>query len=656
MSYIMGIDTGGTNTDCVLLDSKTKELVASAKAFTTYPDLENGICNALDALGTGGYDDIKFVSLSTTLATNAIVESRGCRTGIILIGAVPEKPLPSDNVVLLKGKIDIKGRERILMSDKEIEDAISIMEKNVDAIAVSGYASVRNPVQELRVMDHIRKRTDIPVFCAHMLSGSLGFWERTTTAALNASLIKIIERFIQKTKTALHLKGIDAPIMIVRSDGTLMNESVAMERPVDTILSGPAASILGSRHLTGTDDALILDMGGTTSDIANMINGKVSINTEGATVGGWLTHCRAAEISTHGIGGDSFIYIGKEKNISVGPRKVKPLCIAGYECPELVGELSDLAPDTDALEKFNIFDCVQTRSDNSIDSLLYDKSSEKDRLIDTLKSGICSVYKLVSVHGFAETVISELVDEGSILHISFTPTDLLHITGEYKEYDCRLPRTALGYFAKQLHCSEDKTIRAIRKSIIKKLTYSCIQSAADFEHIKIDLLKDPVALYLLDKSFSTDSHEFLNTFFRLEKPLIGVGGPAAAWLPEVACKLNCQLIIPQHSDVANAIGAATACFAESAKALIRQTENHKYTAYLPDEKCEFNNYESCIHYAKQALDNYIRNKMKVYGADSSDFQVRIEANEIFTETFSSGKKHYIETRLTASSNADPVII
>lgn len=328
MAYVLGIDTGGTNTDCALLDRKTQRLVCSSKAPTTKEQLSLGISHAIDDLDIPSFDDVALVCLSTTLATNAIVEEKGCKTGIILIGKEPDKPLPTNYCKVIRGKLDIRGRETVTMSEAEIKGAVREMASQVEAIAVSGFASVRNPSQELRVKDIIEKECHLPVFCAHQLTGTLGFWERTVTAALNASLVKIICDFITETRSALYQKQITAPMMIVRSDGTLMTESVAKLRPIETILSGPAASILGAKHLTNMDDAFILDMGGTTTDIANLEDGRIKLNADGARVNGWLTRCKAADVSTYGIGGDSDICLNKEGQIQIGPQKVKPSCFS----------------------------------------------------------------------------------------------------------------------------------------------------------------------------------------------------------------------------------------------------------------------------------------------------------------------------------------
>ncbi|SCJ54302.1 Acetone carboxylase beta subunit [uncultured Eubacterium sp.] len=572
MAYVLGIDTGGTNTDCALLDSQNRKVVASSKAATTKKQLSKGIATAIDKLNIPPGKEIALVCLSTTLATNAIVEQTGCRTGIILIGKTPEKPLPSMDYKLIRGKLDIRGRETVTMSEDEIRTTVREMSKKVEAIAVSGFASVRNPIQELRVREIIEQECSLPAFCAHQLTGTLGFWERTVTCSLNASLVKIIYDFITETKSALLQKHIKAPLMVVRSDGTLMTESVAMKRPIETILSGPAASILGARYLTGLSDALILDMGGTTTDIAQLQNGTVRLNPEGARVNGWLTRCKAADVTTYGIGGDSCISFHREGQIQIGPKRALPRCFA----------------DSD----------------------------------------------------FARPYL--------------TPTDILHITGDYVVGNKAAAKSALREFSQRCGQSDNETLRAVYEKITKKLALACIQASADFEGHRFSFHDDPAASFLLDKAFICNSEEFLRTEIHLQQPVIAVGAPVSAWLPAVIEKLHCKLIIPDHAEVANAIGAAVAQFSETVECLIRPKKGDTgYLVYLPDHNEDFCDYQTAVEYGKTALRDHLKKLMQQYGV--TQCHIEIDECPVYTTNFACcNKKVFVETKITASTTCKPV--
>ena len=341
MPIILGIDTGGTYTDGVIIDgdSLRGRVLRKAKAFTTKDNLTIGIRNCIAGLNYDAYKKINLVSLSTTLATNAIVEGKGCEVGLLLIGQVPDGRLPVEHYQLLQGRYDIRGKLLSNLQEDQCRQSIENLNGKVDAVAISGYASVRNPGHELTVKKIVREILNVPVVCAHELTGSLGFYDRTVTAVLNARLIPIISELIGAVKTVLSEKNIKASVMIVKGDGSLMEASFAQERPIETILSGPAASVTGGMFLTGADNAIVFDMGGTTTDIANIESGKVKIQKDGAKVGGWLTRVHSAQIYTYGVGGDSYLQLTSEGKLTVGPQKVYPLCIAGETYPHLAAEL-----------------------------------------------------------------------------------------------------------------------------------------------------------------------------------------------------------------------------------------------------------------------------------------------------------------------------
>ena len=263
------------------------------------------------------YSDIRLVSVSSTLATNSVVEGKGCRVGLILAGAEYRQTVTINEVVEIKGGHNLIG-ERLaeLDIDKAREFVVSTMNK-VDAYAISSYLSVRNPEHEIALKKMVQEVCDLPVVCGNELSTKLGFYERTITAVLNAKLIPIIADLLVSVKKVLSIHDIRAPLMIVKGDGSLMGEAMALEKPVETILSGPAASLIGAKYLTKEEDGIMIDIGGTTTDIGVLRGGKPRLDPEGAMIGGWRTRVKAADISTSGIGGDSRIVIANEQIISI---------------------------------------------------------------------------------------------------------------------------------------------------------------------------------------------------------------------------------------------------------------------------------------------------------------------------------------------------
>jgi len=148
---------------------------------------------------------------------------------------------------------------------------------------------------------------DLPVVCGHELSVRLNYVERANSAVLNARLLPLIKELLQAAGESLRQRGIDATLMVVKGDGTLISEQVACQRPVETILSGPAASVNGAQVLTGQKQAVVVDIGGTTTDTAMLENGTIRISERGASVAGWRTAVDAAKLTTIGLGGDSHL-------------------------------------------------------------------------------------------------------------------------------------------------------------------------------------------------------------------------------------------------------------------------------------------------------------------------------------------------------------
>jgi len=268
----LGIDAGGTYTDAVVYDFQSDAVLAKAKAPTTRWDFTVGIRQALEQIEGIEADAIGLVAVSTTLATNAIVEGQGQKVGLVLMppyGLFSEADIPHRPVAVIRGRLEIDGTEQEPVDPEEVRRvARSMVEQGVGAFAVSGFAGTVNPEHELAVQALLREATGRSVTCGHQLSEMLNFRTRATTAVLNARIIPRLERFLAEAERALRERGIAAPMMVAKGDGSLMNAATARERPVETIMSGPAASVAGARYLTGREAALVVDIGGTTTDTA----------------------------------------------------------------------------------------------------------------------------------------------------------------------------------------------------------------------------------------------------------------------------------------------------------------------------------------------------------------------------------------------------
>lgn len=625
------MDTGGTYTDGVIVDSSTRKIIRKAKAPTTRQDLAVGIKNCVENLAFDRMNEISLASVSTTLATNSIVEGRGAAVGLIYMGTELEEEVPAAVTVKVKGRFDIMGRLKEDIDKEEIRKALLDMKGKVEAVAVSGYAGVRNPKHEQEVRKMAEELLEVPVVCAHQLTSALGFHHRTVTAVLNGRLIPVIDRLLKSTRRVMEEKGINAPVMIVKGDGTLMTEKVAKERPIETILSGPAASVIGALALTGKKDGLVLDMGGTTSDLADVTDGSVRIRKEGAKVGGWFTRVRAAEISTFGLGGDSRIYLDKKGKLCIGPEKVIPLCVVGKDNPQLAYELRSFwrgeikgyfAQETDCYVYIGAGD----------ESIL----TQKERvMVEKLKEGPHSISYVAGAVGDAPemTDLTHLVQAGIIGRASLTPTDILHIKGKYTQWNRDLSLAGAKILAQRKEMNVNKFVDMVESSIHARLAMTCLQAAADFEGKDIALSDSPEAMYLIETAFKERVSPLLNPSVSLKKPLVAIGAPAEAWLTEAAGLLGGNIIVPWDADVANAYGAAVGQITESVEIKI-SLDGDKYILNCPWERSVYGSREEAMFYAIHEGRKYIEHLLAAAGCGSwtidektSDIKVKTGENE-----------------------------
>ena len=257
-SLVLGIDTGGTYTDAVLLEYYSRRVLASHKSLTTKRDFSIGIENVIEGIHIEDPATIKMVSVSTTLATNAIAEGKGKRVALLLVGYDPElianfkmeRRFATPHFYYFRGGHDLYGREKAELDLPGILSQVNKIRGQVDAIAISSYFSPLNPEHENRAANAIARICDLPIVLGHQLSTKLGSVERATTAALNASLLAVLQDFIIAVRRAMERRHIVAPLMVVRGDGTLMSDEFAARTPVETIHSGPAASAIGGRFLS----------------------------------------------------------------------------------------------------------------------------------------------------------------------------------------------------------------------------------------------------------------------------------------------------------------------------------------------------------------------------------------------------------------------
>ncbi len=644
MQLVLGIDTGGTYTDSVVLDMDKGGIVTKAKALTTKEDLSIGVRSSLLNLDPIDYKKISMVSLSTTLATNALVENRGGEAGLIIIGPKTDIQVPVTKKIILTGGHDIHGIPLADLDLSAAEKAIRELEGKVETIAISSYLSIRNPEHEIQVRDLIQDLFDIPVVCAHQLTTSLGFYERTITAVLNAKLIPIIKDLNDSVKKVLKEFGIQAPLMVVKGDGCLMDERLAQEKPIETILSGPAASVIGATFLAKTENAVILDMGGTTTDIAIVENGIPRLNQEGAHVGNWLTRVQAAEISTFGLGGDSYLRITKDGNIVFGPQKACPLSLAASRSPGLTDELQERSIDPKKeYPKYQVTDCfILVKAYD----FLKDLTDVEENVLKLLETGAHSIFYLAKKLNLdLYTIgISRLINLGIIVRAGITPTDILHAMDIYVPWDRQSALIGTRLLSEKISIKYEDFLDMAFQEIINGTAINIMQSVLNFEGVKFNLRHHMGTTIFYENVLKISPPSILNCSMNLAYPILAIGAPVKAYLPKVAEILNAELIIPEHAEVANAVGAAAGKIIERIHILIRSVGCEGFVVYGPWERTSFEELTEAKEYAVSHGREYAKLSMKKAGA--REFEIMIDEQDIYTKTIDAqGDGIYIESKI-----------
>jgi len=329
----IGIDVGGTCTDAVLLDDCGVR--ATAKAVTR-PDLLGSLTEALDQVTAGvKAEQIERVNLSTTLITNLVAEKKYDPVGLVLVpgpGLNPEAlGFPSPHW-FIPGAIDYRGREISPLDTGAVATAAAELSAlGITRVAVAGKFSNRNNSHEVLARDTIlRVAPSLHVELGHQVAGALNFPRRAVTAYLTAATRERYRYFADAVLPALARRNLNCPVFVLKADGSTCPLAYSVENPVETLFSGPAASTLGVQALTPPGETVVVvDIGGTTTDLALILGGVPLLSSHGARVDGQLTQVRALAVRSVPVGGDSVVdRIGREIVI-YSERLGLPYCLGG---------------------------------------------------------------------------------------------------------------------------------------------------------------------------------------------------------------------------------------------------------------------------------------------------------------------------------------
>lgn len=652
----LGIDTGGTCTDAVLFDFDENKVLASAKAITTKEDLSIGILSAIDSLPPAYLTEIVRVALSTTLATNAVVENKGGRAKLLMMNAyrkvvadagkhyglppmedirfldveLPENPgtesgsgdeLGNDgenDPTMESGNGEGTGSGDESQEGKGVrsvpEDWKVFFDENADWVRdadsmgiVELNASLNGAILEKTAKAYLEETYAIPAIGGFELFSEPNVLQRGAGTLLNARLMPVIGGFLASVKQALVQRGIQAPVVIVRSDGTLMSETFTGVRPVETLLCGPAASVMGGLALSGSPDSLIVDMGGTTTDMAIVRNGIPLKAEDGIRIGKWKTYVKGVYIDTFGLGGDSAIRHTQHGHLHLDATRIMPLSMLADKWPNVVGKLKKLLATkyrhTLPLHEF----FVLVRDIGRLPDVATRYTEREIAFCEALRKGPLIWTEAAAAIGLDiyNLNMTRLEQEGIVMRCGLTPTDLMHVRGEFTRYNREAAVLGLRFVAA---CTELEPVQLVDRIYdrIKKTLYvhlvRLLLEETDPHYRKhglgtglerlIAARWDAFSENFIQKGHMDDSLQLEDTTgsditkppvnpltewqkvkprkeippafgllgidIRTPAVLVAIGAPTHIFLPDVARALGTTCILPEHAGVANALGAVIA--------------------------------------------------------------------------------------------------
>ncbi len=664
MSLLLGIDTGGTYTDAVLFeDSGPKPgVVAKAKALTTREDLANGIGAAVDQVLSGHAaraGEIALVSLSTTLATNTLVEGQGGRVALVFIGFGKEdveraglrEALAGDPVIQLTGGHTPMGEVQAPLDGDGLRAALEGIGTAIEGVAVVAHFGVRNPSHEIEARRIIREATGLPVTCGHELSAELNGPKRAVTCVLNARLVGMISELVDAMEASLRVRGIDAPLMLVRGDGSLVLSAFARTRPIETILSGPAASLVGAAHLTGRTDAIISDIGGTTTDIAVLRGGRPQLNQNGAVVGGYRTMVQAVDMATHGLGGDSEVWFDDRERANeprIGPRRLIPVSLLARDYPDVVGAALEWQAGRETPGEFD--GRFLTVNRKRVDRVAGLRDAER-RLLEAIGPGAVAQDEVIG-RRIRIGALNRLVALGLVRVSGFTPSDAAHVTGLHQDWDRDAALRAAGLLARQRSAFGD-TRAASGAELAAKVVQQVKRRSAEImlaSALREDGLGDidPAASKLVGAAWNGGGTAArIDIGVRL--PVIGLGASARVYYPDVDEKLGTEAVIPEHAEVANAVGAVVGRVEIRRELTILATEEGGFRVPGPRETRDFPTLATARENAVGQLRDQVTAEARSAGAEDLEFQERFDEKVAKI----SGNPVFIEARVMITATGRP---
>jgi N-methylhydantoinase A/oxoprolinase/acetone carboxylase beta subunit len=494
-----------------------------------------------------------------------------------------------------------------------------------------------------------------PVTCGHHLSSELDAPRRALTALLNARLIPMINALLTAARELLRQRNINSPLMIVKGDGSLVSDDFASQYPVETILSGPAASVVGARFLCQQASLLVSDMGGTTTDIALVRDDEPLLNQAGAVVGGWRTMVKAVDVRTYGLGGDSaVVYDLESRSFKIGPQRVMPLSLFAHLYPESL----------DVLEEQLSLPFSTTHSAQFVMKHAADAtglSAQQSELLGRIEQRPIALQTLFSDQTL-DRALMKLEQKGIVLRAGFTPTDASHLLARQSTWDNRA--AGLGARLLMRYCADNlgqafKNEKLFALSVAEQVSqhaaialldtaFSQETNGQELSSSQIDLIKRGFDNFQSNESNGSNA-SLVSMNAHLNVPVAALGAPSKSYYSRVTDLLGTTMISPEYADVANAIGAVVGVIRQEVVITIQAAGGKRVSVLFPDGSQEFDTLEEGAAAATLVCEKLAIEKSNLAGAADCVVQTK-RIDNVVTQA---GETVFFDSRITSTAVGRP---
>jgi N-methylhydantoinase A/oxoprolinase/acetone carboxylase beta subunit len=468
---------------------------------------------------------------------------------------------------------------------------------------------------------------------------------------LNARLIGMIDRLVAACERHLDAVGIVAPLMVVRGDGALISAAMVRERPIETILSGPAASIVGARWLTGESDALVSDIGGTTTDVALLRGGLPEIDPQGARVGGFRTMVEAVAMRTTGLGGDSEVHLiteGLNGGLRLGPRRLVPVSLLAVEHGPMVHAALDRWLSADAVGEYDGRFVIPMGGNTG-------GLGPRDLAVLGRVTGPMPVGNALTSR-LEVAALERLVARGLVMISGVTPSDASHVQGRLDAWDGAAAEKAVRLLARRRNGRGERfapDAATLAQAIVDQLTQQtvdCLLEAAFAEDAAFaGEVPEALARHRLTSAGLSQHRGIVEITARLGVPVIGLGASAGSYYGAVGARLGCRMVLPEHAGVANAIGAVVGQVSQRVSGLVSSPAEGRFVAHLAEGLQAFADRDSALAAMETALLAEAEARARAAGAEEVQLRVARDVREAEVE----GRSMFIEATVTVTASGRP---